>query len=54
MVRGTTRLLVPECLQSKFIALAHDPHQGIVRKTRTERALQVAWHGQTSVSGNSV
>lgn len=34
VVRGTTRLLVPEGLQPKFIALAHDTHQGIVRRLR--------------------
>ncbi len=37
VVRGTTRLLVPECLQPKFISLAHDTHQGIVRTKRRLR-----------------
>ncbi|KAL1263297.1 hypothetical protein QQF64_006036 [Cirrhinus molitorella] len=39
VVRGTTHLLVPECLQPKFTALAHDTHQGIVRTKRRLRAL---------------
>ncbi len=39
VVRGTTHLLVPECLQPKFIALAHDTHQGIVRTKRRLREL---------------
>ncbi|KAL0149455.1 hypothetical protein M9458_055243 [Cirrhinus mrigala] len=39
VVRGTTRLLVPECLQPKLIALAHDTHQGIVKTKRRLREL---------------
>ncbi|KAL2080048.1 hypothetical protein ACEWY4_023841 [Coilia grayii] len=39
-VRGPHRLLVPGSLQAKFIALAHDTHQGIVR---TKQRLREAY-----------
>ncbi|XP_041940375.1 uncharacterized protein K02A2.6-like [Alosa sapidissima] len=40
VVRGPHRLVVPDSLQSKFISLAHDTHQGIVR---TKQRLREAY-----------
>uniref|UniRef100_A0A803K669 Gypsy retrotransposon integrase-like protein 1 n=1 Tax=Xenopus tropicalis TaxID=8364 RepID=A0A803K669_XENTR len=39
VVRGSHRLLVPETLREKFIQLAHESHQGIVRAKQRLREL---------------